>query len=74
MEGAEKVWQQASDGTTISFECPGDAQFPTREHANAVADDLEREFGTIWTSVLHAGHYHVCDTGLPVGESDGPRG
>lgn len=66
VEGVERVWQQTSTGITISYECPGDAQFPTRDHADGVADDLQAEFGTVWTSVLHAGHYHVCDTGISV--------
>lgn len=56
--------QHTSTGITIRFSCPGDAQFDTREHANLIADDLGAEFGTIWTSVLHQGHYHVADTGL----------
>lgn len=59
-----EVEQHTSTGITVSFSCPGDAQFATREHANRVADDLQAEFGTIWTPVLHREHFHVADTGI----------
>jgi len=56
--------QHTNTGITIHFECPGDAQFKTREHATQIAYDLQKEFGTIWTPILHEGHYHVADTGF----------